>query len=260
MANPAIPETDFKLITTEGYQFKVLSELLNNNLVEANFVFDQDGIHLREANEKETVLIDIRIYAENLQYEPPAETMFVGFTCQHLYKMLRRIKKKDKLVIYKLKGSDELSFNILNADKDRDKDASIRIKDVKHSEWDMPEYPRIPVTAIPASEYQRMTKEMSTASKQITAKVQKSGVMFLGGTPQLYAISDKYGSWADDGEVTCSKTFDSKQLASLSKCSGLATNNYLKLFSNGEENPLKITSCIGSIGVAQFCVDVEKTV
>jgi DNA polymerase III sliding clamp (beta) subunit (PCNA family) len=259
MSAIAVPKTDFKIVTSEGYQIKVLSELLNTNLPEGNLRLDDEGITLREADDKETVMIDIVIRAADLVYEPPAEATNVGFTCQHLYKMLRRIKKKDKLSIYRETDSDLLSFNILNAEKDRNKDASIRIKDVKKSVWEMPEYPKIPITTIPASEFQRMTKEMSSASKSITVKIQKAGVMFLGGTPLLFSISDKYGTWDDNAEVLYCKTFVSKQLSHLSKCSGLAQNNYLKLFCAGEDQPIMFVSPIGSIGSFKACVRPDES-
>lgn len=254
---PSVLKNEFHVMTNDGYQVKVLSELLNNNVPEGNFKFTADGISLREADANELVLVDVVIRAEDITYDPPTEETRVGFTCQHLYKMLRRIKKKDKVSIFKEIGSDLLSSHILNADKDRNKDASIRIKEVKCAEWEMPVYPKIPITAIPASEFQRMCKEMTAASKHITVKVQKSGVMFMGGTHLLFSISDKYGSWTDDGEILYCKTFGSKQLSHLAKCSGLAQNNYLKLFCAGEDNPLMFVSPIGSIGVFSACIRPE---
>ena len=261
MAAAAPPKTEFNAVTNEGYQIKVLGDIFNTNLTEGNLRCDQDGITLREADAKETVMIDVVLRAADMVYEPPEEPIYIGFTCQHLYKMLRRIKKKDKLSIYREVGSDLLSFNILNAEKDRNKDATIRIKEVPRTAWEMPEYPKIPITAIPASEFQRMCKEMTAASKSITVKIQRAGVMFLGGTPLLFSISDKYGTWDPDpnAEVIYCKTFNSKQLAHLSKCSGLAQNNYLKLFCAGEDQPIMFVSPIGSIGCLRACVSPNES-
>lgn len=250
-------DAEFKVGTNEAYQVKILSELIDKNIEEGNLVFDEEGITFREVDEKELVMIDVVLRAADLQYEPPPEPIHIGFTCQHLYKVLRRIKKKDKLSIHRVKGSDEILVNILNTDKDRDKDGSIRIKEVKKTQWDMPAFPKNPIAQIPAAEFQRMCKEMG-GSKQVTLEVQKTGVRFVGGATQLSSIGDKYGLWVKDGEILYKKTFDSKQLAHLAKCSGLATNNYLKLFCAGADQPILISSPIGSIGTFKACISSES--
>ena len=258
MASTSTSADNFKIVTTEAYQIKVLSEILNYNIGEGNFVFDEEGVTFREADEKETVLIDITLRANDLQYDPPQEKTYVGITCQHLYKTLRRIKKKDKLSIQKDKDSNMLIFNILNTDKDRNKDAMICIKDVKKTEWTLPVYPKNPICSFPASEFQRMCKEMSGASKSITVKIQKSGVRFIGGTSQLFSVGDRYGNWVDgEPEIYC-KTFDSKQISRLSKCSGLAQSNFLKLYCAGEEHPIMFVSPIGTIGTFRACLNTEN--
>lgn len=259
MSNASAPvATQFKLTTTDAFFIKVLSELLNSNLTEANFHFKEDEITLREVDGNEEVMIDVVLRACDMIYEPPSETVVVGFTTQHLYKTLKRTKRKDRITMYKEVGSDLLSFNILNADKCRDKDGNMRCKDVPLSKWSIGDYPKLPITTIPAAEFQRMCKEMTAASKTITVMIQKNGVLFGSGNDLLFSISDKYGVWVEGGEIIYSQTFNSKQLSHLSKCSGLAPNNHLKVFCNGNDNPLMLTSPIGSIGTFKAVISPPK--
>jgi DNA polymerase III sliding clamp (beta) subunit (PCNA family) len=249
-------EEGFKVVTVEAYHIKVLAELLNNNLTEGNLVFGEDGITFREADEGERVLIDVNLRASDLQYDPPSKPIKIGIDCGQLYKTLHRIKKKDKLSIVKEANDNSLQFNILNADKERDKDASICIKGVKETEWAMPTYAKNPICSIPACEFQRMCKEMASL-KTITVKVQKNGVRFQSGAAQLSTLSDKYGTWVENGEIIYHKTFEAKQFSRLSKCNGLAPNNHLKLFCSSEDEPLMLVSPIGTVGTFRACVSTE---
>lgn len=249
---------EFNVVIPDAYPVKVLSEILNSNLGEGNVIFKEEEIILREADANEEIMIDVVLRGSDIGYQPPSKTTIVGITFKHFYQTLRRVKKKDSLQIYREEGSDLLSFNILNVEKARDKSATIRSKEVPESKWTLPEYSKSPVTTIPASEFQRMCKEMTAASKTITIKIQKNGIKFLGGTEPLYSIADKYGVWVENGEEIYSKVFNSKQLSHLSKCSGLAQNVNLKVFCGSGDDPLMFTAPIGSIGSFKVMISPPK--
>jgi proliferating cell nuclear antigen len=252
MAAPVVanPKHGFSASTASAYHLKVLSDLLKSNLKEENARVNKKGIFIRGADEKEKTLIDVELHASALNMEPPETEVEVGIVFSHLHEVMRRIKRKDSLHISRAEGSDQLEFNILNAEKGRDKDAFIRLKEIKSAPWDIPDYPEQVVCTIPASEFQRMTKENSK-SKYMTIKIQERGVKFVAGTPQqpqLSGMGDRYGKYKDGEEDLYCRVFETKQLTKLAKVNGLATNNFLKLSWLDNEQPIMLESAIDLIG------------
>jgi proliferating cell nuclear antigen len=252
MATPAQTSRKhgFSAVTASAYHLKVLSDLLKSNLKEENLRISKKGIFVRGADEKEKTLIDVELYASALNMEAPPEEIEVGVVFSHLHEVMRRIKRKDSLHISRVEGEDQLNFNILNAEKGRDKDAFIRLKEIGSSEWDVPDYPEQVVCTIPASEFQRMTKENSK-SKYMTIKIQERGVKFVAGTPQqpqLSGMGDRYGKYKDADEDLYCRVFETKQLTKLAKVNGLATNNFLKLYWLDYDQPIMLESAIDLIG------------
>ena len=254
------PKHGFSLVTSSAYHLKILSDLLKSNIKEQNARVNNKGIFIRGADEKENTLIDVELYASALNMEPPSSETKIGIVFSHLHEIMRRIKRKDSLHISRDEGSDQLNFNIMNAEKDRDKDAFIRLKDIQDDPWDVPVYPEQVICTIPASEFQRMTKE-NAKQKYMTIRIQKRGVKFIAGTPQqpqLSGMEDRYGKYKDGEDDLYCRVFETKQLTKLAKVNGLATNNFLKLYWLDDEHPIKLESAIDLIG--RLCIYISPVV
>lgn len=248
-------QSSFSFQTHEAYHFKVLTEIINNTIQEGNFTFGKELITFREADENGKVLIDVAIRAcQDAVYTPPAQPVVIGVNCGHFYKGSKLIKRKDNLTIVKDADSDVLKIMITNLEKGRDKGAAIRIKEVKHDDaWDLPKYPDTPVCSIPAASLQRMVKELSGASKEITISMQKNGIHFTGGNEQLLELSDRYGIWDENGDTSYKRVFDSKSLSKiLSKCNGLAKDASVNIYCINEDEPIRLQTPIGTIGTVGF--------
>lgn len=244
------PKCGFSAVTGSAYHLKVLSDLLKSNLKEQNARVNKKGIFIRGADSKERTLIDVELYASALNMDPPEEEVEVGIVFNHLHDVMRRIKRKDSLHISRSEGSDQLDFNILNAEKGRDKEAFIRLKEIPSTDWEFPTYPEQVICSIPASEFQRMTKENSK-SKYMTIKIQARGVKFMAGTPQqsqLSGMGDRYGKYKDGDDDLYCRVFETSQLTHLAKVNGLATSNFLKLYWLDNDQPIMLESAIDLIG------------
>ena len=244
------PKHGFSITTSSAYHLKILCDLLKSNLKEDNFRVDKKGIFLRSADEKETTLIDVKLEASKINLEPPEEPIEIGVVFSHLHDVMRRIKRKDSLSIIREKDEDALRFNILNAEKGRDKDAFIRLKEVKSTTWDLPDYTGHSVCTIPASEFQRMSKENSK-TKYMTIRIQERGVKFEAGTPtqsQLSGMGDRYGKYKDGEKDLYCRVFETKQLTRLAKVNGLASGNFLTLSWLDNDQPIMLESAVDLIG------------
>jgi len=243
--------------TSDGYHVRAVSHLLSSVLNEALLNVDEKGITLRETDQKEEIMIDLTLRANTMVFEAPTAPLSLGFNCQHLYKMLSRLKKKDTLTMF-TESRDQstfLSFKFLNNDKDRDKVSAIHIKEVDREKepWDLPVYPSVPNAMIPASEFQKTCKDLSGLNKHLTISVQEKGVCFSSGTPPLLSVSDNFGEWVKDGPILYEQTFNAKKLARL-KCNGLAPNGHLFLYISKDNDTIRLTSPVGTIGTVDIYV------
>lgn len=238
----------FQITTTDAYQIKMLAELLSNTLDELNIVLTPTTITIRESNSEEKCILDVTIRVADVQYDPPQCQTIIGMNASHLYKMLKRCKKKDKLSLY-IDKDEPGSFKcrILNAEKERNKEASLRIKDVPISSWQLPEYSCSPVTTVLTAEYLRMIKLMLPISPRIRIRIQPRGVKFSAVLNNMSSISDMYGDYDEDADDIYDRKFDTRTLLRLSKVTGIASS--FKIFHLEDEAIIKFTANIGSIGM-----------
>src|SRR5436189_3167602 len=92
----------FRAKTTEGYVIKVLSELLQNTIKTVCLEIGNTGICNRMMDAQRRILMYIELLAHNFTvYEKKnEETMCIGINLNHLYCMLRSMKKKDAIMLH----------------------------------------------------------------------------------------------------------------------------------------------------------------
>ena len=104
------------IYTHEAYTFKVLAELLQNCIIEACFIINEQGITLTGTDSKTpagTKLVHLELLRENFPiYQVPKEELQIGLNLMHLFKMLKSIKKKDKLTLF-INKNNQLNLGIL---------------------------------------------------------------------------------------------------------------------------------------------------
>ena len=87
----------FKARSTEGHIFKILTELLQNNLKQCCYTLSADGIMLRMMDSQQRVVFDINLEgnkfdAYKFKYK---ESKTVGLYLSHFYKYLLFLKMKN---------------------------------------------------------------------------------------------------------------------------------------------------------------------
>jgi hypothetical protein len=312
----------FEATTKEAFFFKILCELLYNNVKQGNFVITQKSITFCETDGQQTVMCDVRLRAPDFQSyqldeaavkkiaekeasqdkekketkDAPQEKdekgasgppkLIVGVKTQHLYTMTRPIKKKDTLSISILASDPKhLVITVTNPDKQRNSTSKIKIIDIPRQLWEKPKYEYNPNATVSASD---------GITKHITVKTQKRGVKFVADSNDIYDRSEVFGTWetkeveasearaGGDGEdseetkeashekkkrfidldVTYCQKFPKEQLTQLAKCAGLGQNNQLKIHSKvdaeGNVQPLKISSVVGSFGTFTAYIHVDE--
>jgi proliferating cell nuclear antigen len=239
----------FKARTNEGYLFKVLTELLQNNIKTACFVLNDEGIMLRMTDNLKKTLIDINIESHNFQiykYKYTSNKM-IGLNLSHLYKMLKSVKKKDTVELFIIDDNDNnLGIKIIPKDNTRITTSYVKIQNIQNININIPFKYNKPVI-IPSSDYQKMIKDMISIGQII--KIQSVGdiIKFICIADGIYSREVEFGTNDDDDEKfeKTTQEFYSDQLYKLIKLSGLGPKLYIHI---SPTNPLLIKCHIGSLG------------
>ncbi|ABP51339.1 MAG: proliferating cell nuclear antigen (pcna) [Pyrobaculum sp.] len=83
----------------DAKEFAYIIDSVSVIVEEASFVLRQDGLHLRALDVSRTAMVDLSIPKEAFEEFPEVDELRFGFNFKDLKKLLRRVKKGDKISI-----------------------------------------------------------------------------------------------------------------------------------------------------------------
>lgn len=246
----------FKAKTNDGYAFKILAELLQSNIKTACFEVDENGVRLRMMDHHRTILIDLELDSNKFAvYKYKSEDkMYLGINLTHFHKMLKSIKKKDKIQLFiDDKDLTELGIEVIPKENNRKTTSFVKIQDIQNIDIDLPEGYGRPVN-IPSSEFQKMCKGLTHISNQTKVTAKGFLIRFSSDADGVMKRCTEFGE-PDDSDTDSDEEkehandyvdeFDTEQLTRITKLAGLDTT--MQIYPKSD-NPLLIRSDIGTIG------------
>lgn len=245
----------FRCKTEEGFQFKILSELLINNIKNGCFTITKSGIFLRMLDNPRHTLVDVKLNADDfLLYQLNTnEDIVIGINLHHLNKMLKLIRKKDylQMIIYK-DSPNELVIKTIPKENSRVTTSGIKIQSVHNLQTDLPTgYERSNI--IQSNVFHKMIKELlNIDSNTIKIKSNKYYIDFTADSDGLFSREIRLGNIDEndykDEEVDTQYigSFSSEQITRITKIYGLST--VIKIYTGNEKVPILLTTNIGKLG------------
>jgi hypothetical protein len=235
----------FNARTTDGYSFKVLSELLQHSIKTAYYEIDQSGIYLKMCDSKQHVMFDIVLPRDNFySFELATDKLCFGITQLHMSTMLKIVKKKDTVVLFiTAETPNELGIRVEPREKTNITTSYVKIcpsYNIAPIENNGPYPVTIPVQS---SDYAKMCKEMAKLCKTIHVSSGIGGIKFVTESNNIYSKEVLYGDPKVEHATVAS--FSSKYLSNVSKMAGLCT---ILHFQHVVGKPLHIKAAVGSLG------------
>lgn len=255
----------FKAKTPEGHVFKILAELLQNNIKDACFEISDKGIRLNMMDKPQTILINLNLEAHNfsLYKFKSNKTLYIGVNLTHLHRMLRSIKKSDSIKLFiDDENPTDLGIKVIPKENNRVTTSFIKIRNVQIIQIDLPQGYHNPII-IPSGEFQKMIKGMSQISKTIDISAEGFIIRFAcdGGGVMKRVVdfgetddSDDEDSSGGAEDKKYHETFSMDKLSRVIKLSGLSTQ--MKIFPKSDE-PLLFHSTVGSLGEISIYIKSE---
>jgi proliferating cell nuclear antigen len=244
----------FKARTSEGHVFKVLSELLQSNIKTGCFEINKNGFFFKMTDTHSRICIDIKLLQENFVsfHFNTEESIFLGFNLAHFKKMLKPVKKKDSIEFSKdSMESDTLCIKIIPKEGGKITTSVIKIQEIQNIDLELPDG-YCDYLSIPASDYQKMCKDMESISQNIEIKATKTSIQFTAEMSCVYSRSTTFGedmSDTDETNILYRQHFESEKLNNSGKISGLgpSSNNHIQIFFH-PDLPLLFRTNVGTLG------------
>lgn len=243
----------FKAKTVEAYTIKSLSEVLQNILTDVCFSFDKDGIKLLTVDNKDPphLLVHLQMEGKTFDEYYCPKPLSVGINLQHLYKMLKSIKKKDSIILFINKNTPALlGITTVQADSGQPVTSNIKIQKLSQVATEIPDTYEHPIH-IATNTYQKMCKDMQSISNKIKIYAKGNYLKFSCEVEGMYTREVPFGECDDETtEEGYEDVFHTKSLSQLIKVSGL--NSRMQVYTpptnSTFEIPLKIGIPTGQLG------------
>lgn len=248
----------FRAKTNEGFNFKILGEVLHNTLKTISISITPDGLFSKMIDAHKRLLIDISLLANNFSlYElHHSNNLLFGVNVSHLYKIISSLKKKDSLTLQIDSDSpNELQIIVTPRERDHVEVSRIAIQNIQSLDIEVPENYSHPVH-VSSSKFQKMCKDMLNIGKEIHVYGNEKFAFFECETPGIYKKQIHFGEeLSEDNEVDLSQLthyyFDAEQLVRVSKIASLCT--LLHVFLK-DQLPLLIRAQVGTLGTISIFI------
>ena len=238
----------FKAKTTSAFTIKTLSEVLQNILTDVCFEFSENGIKLTTIDNKEPPELLIDLHLDKKQFFPYycEKTFKIGITLQHLYKLLKSVKKKDTLELF-IDSNNTENLGICTTTENGQKSFSyIKIQRVRQVSIEIPTG-YVNYHLIKTSGFQKLCKDISSISNKVKVYSKGEYLSFASVFDKVYTRVVPFGEM--DPESTDEEYedyFNTKSLTQLIKIAGLHSNMHIYM---KQDLPLKISVSVGDLGV-----------
>jgi len=254
----------FRCKTTDAYIFKIMTELLHNIIKIACFEITPSEISLRMMDSNRRTLVDLSLKAcnFNMYYLSPNycenNVLNIGINLNHLYRMLKSIKKRDQLILFISEDRPhDLGIQITPKDFSRMTISYVKIQNITNLPIALPENYSNSIL-ISASEFSKMCKDMFNMANTITVTARQYSIGFLCNVGSVYSREVILGNTEDNKKDVFSRTtesieetihfqedFDTEQLSRIIKISGLS--NIMNIRCK-QKMPLLLYSNVGILG------------
>lgn len=244
----------FRAKTSEGFNFKILGEVLHNTLKTISLSITPDGLFSKMIDAHKRLLIDFKLLATNFSaYTLNTDSLFFGINVSHLYKIISSLKKKDSLTLQIDSDTPhELQIIVTPRERDHTEVSRISIQNIQSLDIEVPDQYSHPVH-VSSSKFQKMCKDMLNIGKEVHVYGNDSFVLFECETPGIYKKQIHFGEEipAQEDVPMIHYHFDAEQLVRVSKISSLCT--LLHVFLH-ESLPLLIRAQVGSLGTISIFI------
>jgi len=164
------------LKTIQASSFKSIFEVLKDILNDVNIYFTSESIIIRTLDTARAALVDLNLNAENFEEYNCKNECVAGINITNSFKLLKPITNNDTLSMSY--NPEFLSFKIENELKKLKTQFSLKLLEIDEDKIQIPEIVTKVTTVMNSNEFQRICRDMSNISNEITITRENNQIIF----------------------------------------------------------------------------------
>ena len=252
-------KTDLHIRTEQTGAFRILIEALKEILTEGNFIFDKTGIKLMALDSTHTILIHMKLDAENFEFFECHETIYVGVNMLNLFKLIKTMNNSEKLTLYIDKeDKNKLGIIIFNPEKNTKTKYKLNLLDIQNDQVEIPPAEFDIELSLPSGDFQKIIRDMVNIGENVEIKSISDQLVLSceGGFASQETILGATDNGLQFNQMADEKhpiqgIFSLKYLTLFTKCTNLCNqiNLYIK-----NDYPLIIRYAVAQLGTIKLCL------
>ena len=228
--------------TEQAGAFRILIEALKEILTEGNLIFDETGIKLMAMDSTHSILIHMKLDADNFEFFHCPKKMLVGVNMLNFFKLIKTMGNSETLTLF-IETENENKLGILN----------IKIPPAEF-ETEL---------SLPSGDFQKIIRDMVNIGENI--EIKSIGSQLILNCMGDFASQETILGETNNGlkfnqispqELPIQGVYSLKYLVLFTKCTGLCNqiNLYIK-----NDYPLVIKYAVASLGNIKLCLAPNTT-
>lgn len=245
--------------TVQAAAFRILTEALKEILTDANFVFDETGLKVMAMDSSHTVLVHLKLTANNFEYYHCVNKKILGINMINFFKLIKTMGNSDTLTLYIDKDDEStLGIKIENSEKNSITKYNLNLMDLHEDNISIPPAVFDSVITMPSVDFQKICRDMHNLSDNIEIRSLENQIIFSckGHFASQETIIGETNSGLSfvknqNPEEIVQGIFALKHLVLFSKCTNLCSSIELYLKN---DYPLIIKYAVASLGEIKLCL------
>ncbi len=254
-----MPNNLIEIKTVQSAAFRILIEALKEILTDANFEIDQTGIKIIAMDSSHTVLVHLKLNAENFELFECKKKRILGVNMLNMFKLIKTMGNNDSLTLYLEEDSESvLCIKIENSEKNSVTNFKLNLMDLHEENIQIPPATFDSVITMPSGDFQKICRDMHNLSDDIEIKSSDNQLIFnCKGhfASQETCIGEANSGLAflknNDPQEIVQGVYALKHLVLFGKCTNLC--NSIELFLKNDY-PLIIKYSVASLGEIKLCL------
>lgn len=245
--------------TVQSAAFRVLTEALKEILTDANFEIDSTGIKVMAMDSSHTVLVHLKLNADNFEYYHCEEKKILGINMLNFFKLIKTMGNSDTLSLFLERDNESLlGIKIDNSDKNTTTKYSLNLMDLHEDNIQIPPAAFDSVITMPSVDFQKICRDMHNLADNLEIKSTEKQLIFSCKghfASQETSIGETNSGLSfvknENPDEIVQGIFALKHLVLFSKCTNLC--NSIELYLKNDY-PLILKYSVASLGDIKLCL------
>ncbi|KAJ7298300.1 hypothetical protein O6H91_08G102000 [Diphasiastrum complanatum] len=167
-----------ELRLVQGSLLKKVLEAIKDLVTDANFDCSATGFSLQAMDSSHVALVALLLRSEGFEHYRCDRNLSMGMNLNNMAKMLKCAGNDDIITIKADDGGDSVTFMFESPTQDKISDFEMKLMDIDSEHLGIPETEYQAIVKMPAQEFMRICRDLSSIGDTVVISVTKEGVKF----------------------------------------------------------------------------------